>query len=106
MLAGGIVEPGVGQPGGVSAYVALSAGRASRLFKVEGPANAPEVRELDPATTVDVNRFRREVADDVEPALAAIRGAGGTGAVAEPSGAWVTDVVRRHLVAIDPGRAG
>ncbi len=101
MLAGGIVEPGVGQPGAVSAYVAYNAGRASRLFKVQGPADAPEVTELDAATTVDATRFRREVGEDVAPALAAIEQAGGRGAVAVPSARWVTDVVRRHLRAAE-----
>jgi hypothetical protein len=99
MLAGGIVEPGVGQPGAVSAYVAFSAGRASRLFKVVGPTSAPRVSELDSATTVDVNRFRQEVIDDVAPALDAIHRSGGKGAVAMPSAKWVVDVVRRHLAA-------
>ncbi len=98
MLAGGIVEPGVGQPGAVSAYVACNAGRASRLFKVRGPASTPEVVELDAATTVDVGRFRREVADDVAPALTAIARAGGQGAVAPPSARWVTGVVRGYLL--------
>lgn len=97
MLAGGIVEPGVGQPGAVSAYVAFNAGRASRLFKVSGSLGAPAVLELDAATTIELNRFRREVAADVAPALAAIERAGGAGAVAEPSARWVTDVVRRWL---------
>ena len=97
MLAGGIVEPGVGQPGAVSAYVAFSEGRSSRLFKVVGPTSAPRVSELDSATTVDANRFRREVMDDVTPALAAIHRSGGKGAIAIPSAHWVVDVVRRHL---------
>jgi len=101
MLAGGIVEPGVGQPGAVSAYVAYSAGRTSRLFKVQGPADSPEVVELDAATTVDVSRFRGEVADDVKPALAEMERAGGRGAVAVPSSTWVTNVVRRHLRAVE-----
>jgi hypothetical protein len=101
MLAGGIVEPGVGQAGAVSAYVALNAGRSSRLFKVQGPASAPVVTELDAATTVDVNRFRQEVAEDVAPALAEIRSSGGAAAVAVPSARWVADVVRRHLSEVE-----
>ena len=47
MLAGGIVEPGAGAPGAVVAFVAVSGGpKGSRLFKIEGTASEPVVREL------------------------------------------------------------
>ena len=98
MLAGGIVEPGAGQPGSVSAYVACSGVRGqSRLFKVQGRIDTPLVAELDAATTVDLGRFRREVSEDLQPAVVAITTRGGTASVADPKPEWVADVVRRHL---------
>jgi hypothetical protein len=98
MLAGGIVEPGVGLIGSVSAYVAFRGrlGR-SRLFKVQGPTNQPRITELDSATTVDLGRFRREVLEDLRPAVDDITARGGTAAIAEPKADWVADVVRHHL---------
>jgi hypothetical protein len=96
MLAGGIVEPGAGKPGAVSAYVALSAGRASRLFKVQGPTDNPRVVELDQATTIDLARFQLEVARDLEPALYEIRSRGGATGISAPSSTWVCDVVRAY----------
>jgi hypothetical protein len=97
MLAGGIAEPGGGKPGSVSAYVVYSAGHASRLFKVKGPSTAPAVSELAAATTIDLKRFQTELAADLAPALDELRKAGGPGAVAAPSDAWVCGVVRAHL---------
>jgi hypothetical protein len=96
MLAGGIVEPGCGRPGAVSAYVAMSAGRASRLFKVKGPADHPSVAELDRATTVDLARFQLEVARDLEPMLHEIRSRGGATGVSTPSSEWVCDLVKAY----------
>jgi hypothetical protein len=102
MLAGGIVEPGAGQPGSVSAYVAYSGGRGtSRLFKVQGRIDAPLVAELDAATTVDLGRFRREVSEDLQPAVVAITSRGGAASVADPKPEWVADIVRRHLQAAE-----
>ena len=98
MLAGGIVEPGSGQPGRVSAFVAFNPRpTVSRLFKVRGPATAPEVVELPSATTVDLGAFRREVATELEPELERIRSLGGASAIAQPRADWVTEVVKRHL---------
>ena len=97
MLAGGIVEPGAGQVGAVSAYVAFRDRTRSRLFKVQGRTDQPRVGELDAATTVDLGRFRREVLDDLQPEVVGITSRGGTAAVAEPKAEWVADVVRRHL---------
>ena len=98
MLAGGIVEPGAGQPGSVSAYVAFSGVRGkSRLFKVQGRIDTPIVTELDAATTVDLGRFRREVDEDLQPAVVAITTRGGAASVADPKPEWVAEVVRRHL---------
>ena len=102
MLAGGIVEPGIGRAGAVSAYVAVRAplGR-SRLFKVRGRTDNPYVSELDAATTVDLGRFRREVLDDLQPEIVHITGLGGTAAVAEPKREWVAELVRRHLSEVE-----
>jgi len=97
VLAGGIVERGAGQPGMVSAYVVLSEGSKSRLFRVRGPTDAPVVTELDAATTVDIARFRRELADDLDPVLAEIRARGGSPSIAVPKPEWVTGIVERHL---------
>jgi hypothetical protein len=101
MLAGGIVEPGAGQVGSVSAYVAFRDRNRSRLFKIQGRTDEPRVGELDAATTVDLGRFRRDVIDDLQPEVVAITGRGGTAAVAEPKAEWVADVVRRHLRATE-----
>ena len=102
MLAGGIVEPGGGQPGAVSAYVAFNpAPGKSRLFKVQGPTDAPRVSELPGATTVDLGRFKTELAEDLQPALDAIAAQGGKVAIASPKQSWVTGVVERHLAATE-----
>jgi hypothetical protein len=97
MLAGGIVEPGGGHPGSVSAYVVLSAAPASRLFRVRGPSNEAEVTELPSATTIDLQRFKRELEEDLQPALAQLRALGGAAAIAMPKADWVCGIVRDHL---------
>jgi hypothetical protein len=98
MMAGGIVEPGGGRPGMVSAYVALSArGAATRIFKVVGPVAKPTVSELPGATTVDLGRIRAELDEDLQPALEARHAKGAAVGVATPSAAWVCGVVRDHL---------
>jgi hypothetical protein len=98
MLAGGIVEPGAGAPGAVIAYVAVSGGpRGSRLFRVDGPANAPNVVELPSATTIDLGRFDREAESELRPAIDAVKALGGMAAIAKPSSAWVCDEVRAFL---------
>jgi hypothetical protein len=98
MLAGGIVEPGAGGPGAVIAYVAVSGGvGGSRLFKVDGPANAPRISELPSATTIDLGRFDRESQRELQPAISAIEAQGGRGAIARASPAWVCRHVKAHL---------
>jgi hypothetical protein len=98
MVAGGIVEPGGGQPGAVSAYVVLSAGRTStRIFKVRGPTNQVEIRELPAAITVDLGRFQSELHEDLEPVVREIQARGGTAGVSSPAAAWVCGVVSAHL---------
>ena len=98
MLAGGIVEPGAGASGAVVAFVAVSgAPFGSRLFRVEGPASAPSVREIEAATTIDLGRFDREAQEELAPAVAEIVARGGVASVARPSPAWVAGHVRAHL---------
>jgi hypothetical protein len=99
VLAGGIVEPGKGREATVSAYVAFSAGRQSRLFRVNGPATAAKVTELEAATTVDPRRFQRELEEDLAPALQALRVQGEPVHITRPKDAWVTGLVRDHLKA-------
>jgi hypothetical protein len=94
------VEPGVGASGAVVAYVAVSGGpRGSRLFRVDGPASQPVVRELPPATTIDIGRFDLDAREELEPALQSIEALGGKGAVSRPAPAWVCSHVRAHLKA-------
>lgn len=86
MLAGGQV--GGADLGAISAYVVLSAGNQSRVFTVKGSASAPTVSELPAATTLDIQRFRRELADDLPR--------GGLG-MTTPDASWICGVVRTHL---------
>jgi hypothetical protein len=98
MLAGGIVEPGGGQPGRVSAFVAFNPRpTVSRLFKVSGPTDGPTVTELPSATTVDLGAFRRELEAELAPVVDEIRARGGTAAIALPRADWVTALVSSHL---------
>ena len=93
MLSGGIVEA----EGTVSAYVVLSAGHASRLFKVKGTGDAMVVTELQAATTIDLRRFEREVTADLEPTLEALKARGLSATIATPAKDWVCGLVREHL---------
>lgn len=98
MLAGGIVEPGAGAPGAVLAYVAVSGGPGgSRLFRVDGPANAPEVHELASETTIDLGRFNRDIERDLAAALLEVTQRGGMAALAAPSPSWICGQVRQFL---------
>lgn len=101
MLAGGIVEPGAGRPGSVSAYVVLSAGRQSRIFKVRGPADRPVVTELGAETTVDLGRFQDELRGDLKPALDEVHAQGGAAAITLPKKEWVCGLVATHLRAAE-----
>jgi hypothetical protein len=85
MMAGGQVG---GAEGTVSAFVVLSAGTKSRVFKVKGSAASPAITELEAATTLDIQRFRREVVDDLPR--------GGFGMVT-PDSSFVCGIVRAHL---------
>ena len=97
MLAGGVVAKGATE-GDLCAYVVLSAGHASRLFKVTGPSAAATISELAAATTIDMKRFEREVAETLAPAVAA---AGNGAAVAAPSKEWVCGLVAAHLKKVE-----
>jgi hypothetical protein len=98
MLASGIVEPGGGSPGAVVAFVAVNFGLGgSRLFKLAGPTTAPQVEELPGATTVDMGRFSRELEQELQPAVDAIKALGGTAAITRPAAEWVYQQVRAHL---------
>jgi hypothetical protein len=98
MLVGGIVEPGAGAPGAVISYVAVSGGPAgSRLFKVSGPASAPAIEELPPATTVDLGRFDADAQRELAPALLVLSAKGGKAAITRPSAAWVCGHVKAYL---------
>ena len=98
MLAGGVVEPGAGNPGAVSAFVAYNPSPSeSRLFKVEGPTDGPRVVELPSATTVDLGRFKQEVERELEPVRAKIVESGGAAAIASPKADWVNEIVQQHI---------
>lgn len=98
MLAGGIVEPGTGAKGAVLAYVAVSGGPGgSRLFRVDGPANAPEVHELASETTIDLGRFNRDIERDLAAAILEVTRLGGMAAIAKPSPLWICGQVRQFL---------
>lgn len=98
MLAGGMVEPGAGNPGAVSAIVAYNPSPSvSRLFKVDGPADEPRVSELPTATTVDLGRFRAEVQGELKPVVDKIASEGGTAAITSPKADWVNAIVQKHL---------
>ena len=102
MLAGGIVETGAGMPGAVIAYAAVSGGtKGSRLFRVDGPASAPVVTELPPATTIDLGRFDHDAQRELTPAVRAIESLGGKAAITRPAPAWVCARVKAHLKATE-----
>lgn len=93
MLSGGVVAKG-STHGVLCAYVVLSAGHASRVFKVTGPSDAVKISELPAATTIDLKRFEREVAENLAPEVHA---AGPGASVAAPPSDWVCGLVAAHL---------
>jgi hypothetical protein len=98
MLAGGVVEPGAGSPGAVLAYVAVSGGHlGSRLFRVEGPPNAPVIHELRSETTIDLSRFNRDTKRELQPAVEEIERLGGVSAIVIPKAEWICGEVRAHI---------
>ena len=97
MLAGGSVNPGKGKPPTLSAYVVLSGGGLSRIFKVSGVIGNTRVVELPSATTVDLKRFQNEVQNDLEPALDALRMYALPASLEQPMSSVVCAIVREHL---------
>lgn len=91
MMAGGTAPGDAGSAGWVSAYVVLSAGAQSRVFKVSGKMDAPQVDELAAATTLDLKRFQDDLKKDLF----------GMGVVRAADKDWVCGVVRAHLKARD-----
>jgi len=71
--------------------------RARACFKVEGPADAPVVRELEGPRRSTSNRMQRDAERELRPVLEAIQALGGKAALARPSAAWVCARVREHL---------
>lgn len=107
VLASGIVEPGAGQPGELSAFVAYNPRPGvSRLFKVSGPVPGPTVTELPSATTVDIGAFRLELERELQPALSRIVQQGGAGAITTPAAEWVTEIVKKHIAATEGAGGG
>lgn len=102
LLAGGIVEPGAGHPGRVSAFVAYNPKPGqSRMFKVSGSAAGPSVGELPARTTVDISYFTSVMHEELDPVVDEITSRGGHAALATPRAEWVCDVVRQHLVSAE-----
>jgi hypothetical protein len=96
VLASGVVKSS-GAPRAVSAYVVLSAGAASRVFRVRGEASTPAIEELPSATTLDIKRFQTELDEDLQPALRAARAADGKAHIELSRPEWVCACVRKHL---------
>lgn len=86
MMAGG--EVGAEGARRVSAYVVLSAGTKSRVFKVHGAEPELRVEELQAQTTFDIRRFQREIVDDLPDAGKGMK---------KPEADWICGIVRAHL---------
>jgi hypothetical protein len=97
VLASGVVKAPKGGPRAVSAYVVLSAGPQSRVFRVRGLADAPKVEELPPATTLDMKRFQGELQEDLQPQLDELRAEGHAAHIELSPPEWVIAFVRKHL---------
>jgi hypothetical protein len=97
VLASGIVQEPGGAPLAVSGYVVMSAGAASRIFRVRGPARAPNVDELPAATTIDLRRFQKELETDLQADLDSVRAKGHPAHIEASSAEWLCAFVRAHL---------
>ncbi len=71
----------------VSAYVILSDGAKSRVFKLSGYKKSPRIDELDAATTLDLKRFQDAVKNDL----------GDEGTSSPLDKTWACEIVRIHL---------
>ncbi len=101
VLANGVVKVAHAGARAVSAYVALSAGPQSRVFRVRGPVEAPTVEELPSATTLDVQHFQTQIQRDLEPVLNEARTAGHAAHIELSRPEWVCVFVRNHLKATE-----
>jgi hypothetical protein len=102
VLAGGVVKAPKGAGiRAVSAYVVLSAGMNSRVFRVRGTPDAPVVDEMPAATTLDIKRFQNELQNDLQPALDELRMHGHPVYVELSRPDWVCSFVKRHLKATE-----
>jgi hypothetical protein len=98
VLAGGVVKAPKGAGiRAISAYVVLSAGRDSRVFRVKGAPDAPVVEEMPTATTLDIRRFQTELQNDLQPALDELRMHGHPVYIELSRPDWVCSFVKRHL---------
>jgi hypothetical protein len=98
VLASGVVKaPRGGGVRALSAYLVLSAGAKSRVFRVRGSADAPAIEELPPATTLDVKRFQTDLQEDLAPVLQELRAEGYPAHVELSRHDWVAAIVRKHL---------
>jgi hypothetical protein len=101
VLANGVVKvPHIGARA-VSAYVALSAGAQSRVFRVRGPIDAPGVEELPAATTLDLQHFQTRIQSDLQAALDSERAEGHAAHIELSRPEWVCVFVRNHLKATE-----
>lgn len=98
VLAAGVVKAPKGAGiKAVSAYVVLSAGAKSRVFRVRGTPDAPSVEEMPAATTLDIKRFQTDLQNDLQPALEELRMHGHPAHVELSRADWVCAIVKRHL---------
>jgi hypothetical protein len=98
VLASGVVKaPHGGGVRGLSAYLVLSAGPKSRVFRVRGTGDAPVIEELPSATTLDVKRFQSDLQEDLQPVLDELRAQGHPVHVELSRHDWVAAIVRKHL---------
>lgn len=97
VLASGVVKVPKGGVKAVSAYVALSAGAHSRIFRVRGSAEAPSVEELPSATTLDMKRFQGTLQEDLQPTVDELRKDGLAAHVELSRPEWLAAIVRKHL---------
>ncbi len=82
----------------ITGFVVVSEKKVgSRIFKVKGSAASPQVTELPSATTIDLQRFQREVSSEVEPMLESSRAIDAPAALTTPPDATLIDAVRAYL---------
>lgn len=102
MLASGVVKaPKGGGVHALSAYLVLSAGAKSRVFRVRGKPDDAQIEELAAATTLDVKRFQTDLEADLRPALDELRAEGYPAHVELSRAEWVAAILRKHLKATE-----